>query len=469
VSMMRDNRGSGSDRSGPPGLPPRPSSPPTSGLAVASVVVSAIGFLGAFIVVGLPFALVAVVLGHVSLVRIRKAECRLGGKPAAIAGLVVGYGSAGLALLIGVAAVGLLALGRNVAIPAEFRGKDATTIHREVVRLLGAGKQSDAEQILLAVNARLRPDPRLVFVQGVCRRSRWNKSEATRLFGRVVKLAPGSPEAQAAASAIALDTKQKTKDNFARLRELASAHPTDPFFPWLFAIQARDYWRRTGNTRYSREAAEAYGKVLEVFDVGPVMVHHTYANVLDEELGRYEDALKHRRIAVGQGPAAWSLHGMGNTFYAMKRYAEAADAYGRASQISPNDVTYLFDWACALSMQKKLDACVEKCRRVVALDPKHHRCHSTLGNALRCQGQHVEALKHFREALLISHNYRHAYQEAGETLWELGKVAEGNRLQEIKIRPRLWREAIRIISGVTGQDVPPGAQTDPDYLKPFHP
>lgn len=442
-------------------------------LAKTAVVLSTLGLLGAPAVVGLPLALAAIALGHVSLVRMRKAQGRLASRRTAVVGLVLGYLAAAIAATVGAFTLRMAVQHRNTGLLldlcrryAEQRWARCGPTYHEALRLLSAGRQAEAEAVLLVATTAVRLDPQLVFAHGVCARSRWNKPLAEHCFKTVARLAPSSSEGHAAQCALALDAREQSSGNFARLQEIAARHRWNPLYPWLFAIQARDYWRRTGNTRYSQEAVDAYSEVLQLFDVGPVMVHHTYANVLDEELGRYDEALKHRRIAVGQGPATWSLHGMGNTFYAMKRYAEAADAYSKASQMSPNDVTYLFDWACALSMQQKLDECIAKCRRVIALDPKHHKCHSTLGNALRCQGQRVEALKHFREALLISHSSHHAYQEASKTLGELGRVAQGNLLEEIKMRPERWREAVRIISDVTGQEVPPVAQTDPNPLPP---
>jgi len=35
------------------------------------------------------------------------------------------------------------------------------------------------------------------------------------------------------------------------------------------------------------------------------MVHHTYANILSDDVEDYEKALEHRRIALSMEPAAW--------------------------------------------------------------------------------------------------------------------------------------------------------------------
>lgn len=62
--------------------------PPTSGAAVASMIMGIIGLLGGWCVFGLP-CVVAVVLGHIGLVATKGG--RRSGHGMAIAGLVMGY------------------------------------------------------------------------------------------------------------------------------------------------------------------------------------------------------------------------------------------------------------------------------------------------------------------------------------------------------------------------------------------
>lgn len=69
---------------------PPPGSPRTSGKAIASLICGILFFF-------LPSAIVAVIMGHLSLSDIRRSAGRLGGRGMAIAGLVLGY--LGLAIL----------------------------------------------------------------------------------------------------------------------------------------------------------------------------------------------------------------------------------------------------------------------------------------------------------------------------------------------------------------------------------
>lgn len=61
--------------------------PPTSGLAIASLVCGIMGLVTCLCLPGIP----AVVCGHMALSRIAEAQGRLGGRGLAIAGLVTGY------------------------------------------------------------------------------------------------------------------------------------------------------------------------------------------------------------------------------------------------------------------------------------------------------------------------------------------------------------------------------------------
>jgi len=70
-----------------PGIYPRQQ--PSQGLAVASMIIGAIGLLGGFCLGPIP-GIVALILGLVALSQIKKAPDRNGGKPLAIVGIVTG-------------------------------------------------------------------------------------------------------------------------------------------------------------------------------------------------------------------------------------------------------------------------------------------------------------------------------------------------------------------------------------------
>jgi serine/threonine protein kinase len=74
--------------------------PPSSGKAIASLVLGIFAILLACVAVGGIPGILSVIFGHLALGNIRRSEGRLGGQSAAIAGLILGYLSIAVALLV---------------------------------------------------------------------------------------------------------------------------------------------------------------------------------------------------------------------------------------------------------------------------------------------------------------------------------------------------------------------------------
>jgi len=75
----------------------------TSGLAVASMVVGILAFLGGWFWSGAILPIIAIVFGHISMAKIKKQAPRLTGKSFAVTGLTLGYVSLVIALIVGYA------------------------------------------------------------------------------------------------------------------------------------------------------------------------------------------------------------------------------------------------------------------------------------------------------------------------------------------------------------------------------
>ena len=103
-------------------------------------------------------------------------------------------------------------------------------------------------------------------------------------------------------------TPQIVNDAFADFKKLVDENPDDIMIRWMLAVQCRN-WNRNA------EGAELYRQILDRWNPGPVLVHQTYANLLDE-LARFEEALVEHYKAVKMEPAAWSYDGLGNTWTA---------------------------------------------------------------------------------------------------------------------------------------------------------
>jgi type IV pilus assembly protein PilA len=124
--------GSAVSTPGAPLTPPGPFTPqPTDGKAIASLI---LGFFFFF----LPAAIVAVILGHLSLSEIRKSTGRLKGEGLAIGGLVLGY--------MGLAVIPILIIAA-IAIPNLLRARIAANEDTAVnsIRTLNLAEVTYAE------------------------------------------------------------------------------------------------------------------------------------------------------------------------------------------------------------------------------------------------------------------------------------------------------------------------------------
>lgn len=131
----------------PPTLPPPPAaatSPATpartSGLAVASLVLGILALLGGAVLI-LP-TLLAIILGHVAMAKIRRQPTVLGGHSLALVGCILGY----VSIVMGVVFAGLLAA---MAIPAFQKVREASLekmLHNHGRQIAAAAQQHMLEQ-----------------------------------------------------------------------------------------------------------------------------------------------------------------------------------------------------------------------------------------------------------------------------------------------------------------------------------
>ena len=329
---------------------------------------------------------------------------------------------------------------REILLPPEarkeisrLRNASAQQVYDGAVLELSKGCQKDAEALLEVFVAVHTNDQRLAFLQAVCSRSRWSKQESERQFWTVLGMNPATPEANASRYILDLDERRNVAQNMDALRLLATEHPENPLFLWLMAMVCRDHYKLTGEQTYSVEASQCYRKLLTVWEVGPVLLHQTYANVLSEELNENEEALTHRRIAVKLEPASWNYQGLANTLSGMKRYAEANDAYAKLVELDPNDAMYWDCWANSLSYQNRYEECIEKCKKALAIDPSYFNSYNKWGHALEQLGNYDEAMEIFNKVIKINPTHEYAYDAQYRILIKTGKTNEASNVLRSKI------------------------------------
>jgi tetratricopeptide (TPR) repeat protein len=182
-------------------------------------------------------------------------------------------------------------------------------------------------------------------------------------------------------------------ERFEILSRLCDGPEPDPMIRWMAAVQCRS-WNRNA------EGAEHYRKLLAVWKPGPVLVHQTYANLLDN-LGRYEESLAERRQAVELEPAGWSYDGLGYTLYCLKRLEEAEEANAEAVRREPLRSSYWRNWARTLLAARRPEEASEKAARAVRLDSRDAYTWLMWGECLQAEGKGEEALAKKRRAASI--------------------------------------------------------------------
>ena len=199
--------------------------------------------------------------------------------------------------------------------------------YKAILKTWSGGDQRQAEARLDRAVAQFPSDQRLALFQAACARSRFEVKRAYPMFLHVVEMNPASVQGECAGQIAALDAGQNVNTHFVALRTLVQENPNDPIPLWLLAVQCRAHDK-------SGEGVRHYRTLLNMVDPGPVLIHQTYANLLDE-LGQHKEALAHREIAVKLEPASWSFGGLAITLDALGRHDDAERVRRKSAGLFP--------------------------------------------------------------------------------------------------------------------------------------
>jgi len=230
----------------------------------------------------------------------------------------------------------------------------ADAAYNRVVDLLSDGRQVDAEKFILSALKTHSSDMQLLFAKAVLERSRWSKQSARFWFSKVQTAKGEDYFKQIALLSTQLDKGQMIEKNIEPFFQLVDQHLDDVFIVWLGAIQCRQQTRSNSTVARSQKLPIAkrgkkyYEILLKKFRVGPVMLHHTYANLLTESLREYDLAMKHRELTLFMTSRHWALQGVANTLLDMGEYEKANAVWARLARMRPRDSSYLFSWGITL-------------------------------------------------------------------------------------------------------------------------
>ncbi len=267
------------------------------------------------------------------------------------------------------------------------------------IELLSDGRQAEAEDLIKSALKSHRDDIRILFAKAVLERSRWDKASANVWFAMARK-APGKKHlSDAAWLSVKLDRHEAAEENMAELIRLSDENPDEIFLLWIGAIQCREQdMGELGRQRYE--------KLLKKFRLGPVMVHHTYANILAETLDDdYETALEHRILAVSMEARSWSLYGMGNTLVSMGKNEWGCAVLARVVRRNPYDAKYANRLGDALYNMERYAEAEEKYRKSLHLNPKSGWTWDALGDCLKNLGKKEDMFKAYQRAVELGYNW----------------------------------------------------------------
>ena len=265
-----------------------------------------------------------------------------------------------------------------------------------VVELLSDGRQAETTDLLRSAVKSHRDDVRILFAKAVLERSCWNKEAAQVWFAMVRKAKGNEVLSRAAWLSMQLDQKESVDENLAELIRLSDENPDNVFLLWLGAILCREQSRhssplpRLERQRMAEIGAERYKMLLDHFEFGPIMAHHTYANILTENLNRSDEALEHRLIAVSMAARSWTLEGLADTLTTLKKYRWACVTWRQATKMNDGNARYYNRWGDALFGLKQYGEAAEKYNEAVLRDPEYGYYWRDLGTTLARLGKERE-------------------------------------------------------------------------------
>lgn len=274
---------------------------------------------------------------------------------------------------------------------------DAKEAYAQALEACSDGRQADAERMLDEFVRQFPRDRRLWFFRGVLYRTRFDYDESWQCFSRVVEVGPLSPEAEACRSMAALREKENADKAFQTLREISEDNPDDPLLLWLLGFAS---WQ----THHSLTGVQAFEKLFKHFKTGPVMAHHTYANILDEYLGRAEDALPHRRTAFALEKETRTACSLAGNLAKQKLYEDAESILKEWLAIHPDNSMIWREWGLCLRSEGRFEEACEKLEKATQLDPASKFNWTWWAQMLEATGKYQDAIEKFTAAARLSHN-----------------------------------------------------------------
>jgi ankyrin repeat protein len=364
--------------------------------------------------------------------------------------------------------------------PARPADKTGGTTESEIVKLLAAGKQVEAESLLSSPLLRSPKNLSLVFWDAALKRSRFDLCSAAPQFVRTIQIAPESPEALASACIIGIDLSKNQASvlyYYNALLILADKYPRSIPVHWMAAVMARtltreNSWNLTSEMYYRilECGIREYRAVISLLPAGPgpVLIHQTLANLLDD-VEAHDEAWEHRVAAMEQDRTGWTLQGAANSLHGLGKYKEALPYAREALAFKPQNADYLNTLGICLVKLGDYPAAINAFQQAVADDMETPHRYVKLVNACVLAGDYARAHEFSRQALLISPDDSCLKVRAARFAAMLGEPGAGDKMREtgefnfkgevipIELETDPWFRALQIGDYRAIQHMIPGA------------
>ncbi len=182
------------------------------------------------------------------------------------------------------------------------------------------------------------------------------------------------------------------------------------------------------------EAEPLYQQVLQLEADQPDALH--LLGVIAHQRGQLEPSVELIRRAIAKFNTNAAMHkNLGVVLMALKRYAEAEQAFTAAVTLHATDADTWQQLATVQRGQSRFSEAERSCREAIRLNPQLADAHDQLGMLVQARGGYAESETHFRQALAIAPQHVLARVHLAVSCSAGGRWAESQQL---------FREALRL-------------------------
>lgn len=269
-------------------------------------------------------------------------------------------------------------------------------------------------------------------------------AQAEEIFGKVLEIQPGNPDALYFLSIIALQGgRHAVAVEF--LGKASRAQVANPAFHHSIGEAYR-------SLNMLDEALVCYQKVLSLKSNLPE-THNSMGSVYRRQ-GRLDKAIVSCQRAVTLNPDfAEGRNSLGNAYLDQGRYDDAVACYRKAVALKPDFAEAHNNLGAALGKLDQADEAVAAYQQALALNPRYAEAYNNLGNAYRARHEPEQAMAAYEKALSLKPGLAAAHFGLGNVHEEQGRHGEAIACYEraIALRPNYFEALCNLAAVLDAQ------------------